>query len=238
MQGGSNPKQKACNPKRIKAPKDYILVWSGDFRAADTYGLSLWTVDEVQHLPSWKRCPLAAPNEEHTHKHAVPFLRVLDIILQEVLADWVLDKVLATHWSRGGEQGLGLAAFLIKHSVTGVLKERYRDPQGQGSTHTICMPWGVKKAKQKGNKYTYLANGKQTQKKTPTHPTYLHVYAGVDAQHQDVWMGVHVLMCCARHGNPPQDNYEVSHLCSHAWCLNPHHMKWATHKANMNHRTL
>lgn len=55
---------------------------------------------------------------------------------------------------------------------------------------------------------------------------YLKVQLGVDVTEY-----AHRLLCALYHGPPPQGT-EVSHICGNTACLNPHHMRWATHKHN------
>ena len=44
----------------------------------------------------------------------------------------------------------------------------------------------------------------------------------------------HRLVCWSRYGPPPSDR-EVSHTCNNKRCLNPWHLKWETHTANLEH---
>lgn len=44
---------------------------------------------------------------------------------------------------------------------------------------------------------------------------------------------VHRHVCIAAHGSPPFDRAEATHRCGRACCINPKHLRWATHKQNM-----
>lgn len=45
----------------------------------------------------------------------------------------------------------------------------------------------------------------------------------------------HRIMCIAAHGDPPSDAHEATHACGqgHTGCVNPRHLRWATHEENM-----
>lgn len=72
---------------------------------------------------------------------------------------------------------------------------------------------------------------------------YLQVYLGMGADGRPVVEGVHRLLALAMHGPPGQQAagrgqhhvyHEASHVCDHPWCLNPWHIRWCSHKDNMN----
>ena len=44
----------------------------------------------------------------------------------------------------------------------------------------------------------------------------------------------HRFLCEAAHGPPPSPHHEAAHLCGngHLACVNPRHLRWATHKEN------
>ena len=46
--------------------------------------------------------------------------------------------------------------------------------------------------------------------------------------------GAHRLMCMLAHGEPPTPEHEAAHSCGkgHEGCVNPKHLRWATHKEN------
>ena len=45
---------------------------------------------------------------------------------------------------------------------------------------------------------------------------------------------VHRLVCQRQHGDPPTSDHEAAHSCGkgHLGCINPHHIRWATHSEN------
>ncbi len=47
-------------------------------------------------------------------------------------------------------------------------------------------------------------------------------------------MGAHRYMCILAHGEPPFPNALAIHSCGkgHEGCVNPNHLRWATHKEN------
>lgn len=47
-------------------------------------------------------------------------------------------------------------------------------------------------------------------------------------------------MCIAAHGEPPTQTHQAAHSCGngHAGCLNPRHLRWATHDENMKDRAV
>jgi len=44
----------------------------------------------------------------------------------------------------------------------------------------------------------------------------------------------HVVMCEAAHGDAPHGKPQVAHSCDNRSCVNPHHIRWATHRENMD----
>ena len=36
------------------------------------------------------------------------------------------------------------------------------------------------------------------------------------------------------HGNPPTKRHEAAHNCGNEWCVNPDHIRWATHTENLS----
>lgn len=48
-----------------------------------------------------------------------------------------------------------------------------------------------------------------------------------------VYVSAHRLMCWLMHGAPPSPKHEVAHECHHTWCLALAHIRWKTHKENM-----
>lgn len=50
----------------------------------------------------------------------------------------------------------------------------------------------------------------------------------------------HRVMCSLSHGAPPSPQHEVAHSCGkgHLGCVNPKHMRWATHIENCEDRLL
>jgi hypothetical protein len=40
------------------------------------------------------------------------------------------------------------------------------------------------------------------------------------------------LVCIAAHGAPPFPRAEAAHSCGNKWCVNPGHLRWATHREN------
>lgn len=52
-----------------------------------------------------------------------------------------------------------------------------------------------------------------------------------------VWGGkgrrIHRLICEDRHGPPPTAKHEAAHNCGNRKCVNPNHLRWATHLENM-----
>jgi hypothetical protein len=47
---------------------------------------------------------------------------------------------------------------------------------------------------------------------------------------------VAVLVCESVHGNRPTAKHEVAHSCGRRVCVNPRHVRWATHAENMADR--
>lgn len=45
----------------------------------------------------------------------------------------------------------------------------------------------------------------------------------------------HRVMCALVHGQPPSPEHEAAHSCGkgHEGCVNPRHLRWATHEENM-----
>lgn len=52
--------------------------------------------------------------------------------------------------------------------------------------------------------------------------------------------GAHVWMCILAHGEPPTPEHEAAHSCGngHLGCVNPKHLRWATHTENMADKNL
>lgn len=48
----------------------------------------------------------------------------------------------------------------------------------------------------------------------------------------------HRVMCTLAHGDPPFERAEAAHRCGNASCVNPTHIRWATHKENENDKYL
>jgi hypothetical protein len=46
--------------------------------------------------------------------------------------------------------------------------------------------------------------------------------------------GAHRLMCILAYGEPPTPRHEAAHTCGkgHLGCVNPKHLRWATHREN------
>lgn len=46
--------------------------------------------------------------------------------------------------------------------------------------------------------------------------------------------GAHRWMCIIAHGEPPSTKHEAAHSCGkgHLGCVNPRHLRWATHREN------
>jgi hypothetical protein len=50
---------------------------------------------------------------------------------------------------------------------------------------------------------------------------------------QGAHMGPHRAVCILTHGAPPADRkYEAAHSCHNKLCVNPRHVRWATHSEN------
>lgn len=51
-------------------------------------------------------------------------------------------------------------------------------------------------------------------------------------------MGAGRAMCIIAHGEPDDPKFDAAHSCGngHLGCLNPNHLSWKTHKANMADR--
>lgn len=48
----------------------------------------------------------------------------------------------------------------------------------------------------------------------------------------------HRIMCELAHGKCPTNKKEAVHTCRNTSCVNPNHLRWATHIENMQDRTL
>jgi len=48
---------------------------------------------------------------------------------------------------------------------------------------------------------------------------------------------VHRLACWLRHGPPPEGKPTVDHLCKNTSCVNPDHLRWASHKEQVAFET-
>ena len=44
----------------------------------------------------------------------------------------------------------------------------------------------------------------------------------------------HCVVCRQVHGEPPSPEHEVAHNCGDRRCINPRHLRWATHQENMD----
>ena len=47
----------------------------------------------------------------------------------------------------------------------------------------------------------------------------------------------HRLLCLEAYGEAPSEEHEVEHTCGNRRCMNPKHVRWATHKENCERRT-
>jgi hypothetical protein len=47
---------------------------------------------------------------------------------------------------------------------------------------------------------------------------------------------VHRYVCELQNGPPPFEDAEAAHNCGRPCCINPRHIRWATHKSNMHDR--
>jgi hypothetical protein len=222
---------------RCKQPNNYVAHWRkgpNDYIRVGVMDFHLSKVEKIVECPSWVAC-MEVKDDPPPFPNAIPFLKWLHILLKEVLSSWVLETMLKNwrhHWVNFAGGGHGLAGFLMKYNVSGVRQNYIGDPDSQWES--ICMPWSLRSVKRKNNTKSYLPHGRTITKKHTSHPTYLSVKLGRNDQGKRVWVGIHVLMCIALRGSPPQgDKYEVSHTCCNAWCLNPQHLQWATHAQNM-----
>lgn len=50
--------------------------------------------------------------------------------------------------------------------------------------------------------------------------------------------GAHRVMCQRAHGEEPFESAHVAHSCANKWCVNPKHLRWATHDENMRDKVL
>lgn len=48
----------------------------------------------------------------------------------------------------------------------------------------------------------------------------------------------HRLVCEMVHGSPPSQEIEAAHNCGNASCVNPGHLRWATHAENMSDKLI
>jgi hypothetical protein len=48
----------------------------------------------------------------------------------------------------------------------------------------------------------------------------------------------HRIVCAVVNGPPPSDKHESAHSCGNSVCVNPLHLRWATHAENMSDRIL
>ncbi len=172
-------------------------------------------VDEINKHASWH-----VVMDARGQGAGEALIGLLDDVLIDVLPSWVTKPL---------PMGVGsLCEYMCKHEIICLVK-------GECFTKSLCFPFALTKAN-KGNKHPlYLTKGKGK-----GCPSYLKLCLGVlEAKPTPKWRfeGVHVLLCYAMHGAPKVmlngERQEVCHTCSHAWCLNPHHLKWGTHGDNM-----
>lgn len=156
-------------------------------------------------------------------------LALCDVVLGEVLPSWVVAPLgVKVPWE-------GLCKRLCERG----LMKRIQSPLG-GEEQSLCFPYSCTQAhKSNGtNKHVYMYHGMGKKKGGMAHPSYLRVVLGVQegggkhGKGMKHIMGVHELLCYVMHGAPLLKQ-EVSHTCSHKWCINPHHLKWDTHSNNM-----
>ena len=48
--------------------------------------------------------------------------------------------------------------------------------------------------------------------------------------------GAYAVVCEMAHGLAPSSKHEAAHNCGNAGCVNPHHIRWATHAENLADR--
>ncbi len=224
----SNPSHKALHSSRSNTirPNQYVLVLKKEI---DAYKVCCGGKDKGGYIKlneEWSESRVGEV-EGHASWHMVMNARkqgaresligLLDEVLSDVLPSWVTSPL-----NLGGGS---LCEYLCKHEVICLLK-------GECHGNSLCFPFKIPSSK--ANKHPFYLT------KSKVCPSYLKMSLGVlQAKPTPKWRfeGVHVLLCYAMHGAPKVmhngERQEVCHKCSHAWCLNPHHLKWGTHKDNM-----
>jgi len=54
---------------------------------------------------------------------------------------------------------------------------------------------------------------------------------------KDRTVKAHRIACWLRHGPPPEGKPTVDHLCKNTSCVNPEHLRWASHKEQVTFET-
>jgi hypothetical protein len=66
---------------------------------------------------------------------------------------------------------------------------------------------------------------------------YVLLQLGCDVARKTVNVRMHALLCWLVHGSP-QKGQVAMHTCNMKWCINPHHLKWGSKKANWKRKPL
>jgi hypothetical protein len=67
-------------------------------------------------------------------------------------------------------------------------------------------------------------------------PGYGRLLGGVKPNGKFENLAAHRVMCTLAHGEPPTAEHQAAHSCNFRKCVNPNHLRWATHVENQHDR--